>query len=208
MKPRPAQQRTRHRSAPAHTPACSSKKLASTPPELAGAQPAVPAPHAPRPAGQRLGPRLGDHGAPGVPISHRGAPRPPEQGRCALNWARCRGAHRAGPWAAVRAGAGRLQGGAAKWPRHGPQLVATAPSRAGARRLNRARAHIPGTEQNSRGGRPRPAHSAEPPGPLHLYGHFGKLPRTKISVLRVLFNRGHSLVTHTKKKTAFYEVLQ
>jgi hypothetical protein len=116
-KPRPAQQHTPHRSAPAHTPTCRSKTLASTPPELAGAQPAAPAPRPPRPAGQRLGPRLGDRGAPGVPISHRSAPRPPEQGRCALNWARGRGAHRAGPWAAARAGAGRLRGGAAKWRR-------------------------------------------------------------------------------------------
>ena len=46
---------TPHRSAPAHTPTCRSKKLASTPPELAGAQPAAPAPRLPRPAGQRLG---------------------------------------------------------------------------------------------------------------------------------------------------------
>jgi len=34
------------------------------------------------------------------------------------------------------------------------------------------RAHTPGTGHNSRGGRPRPAHAAEPPGPLH-HGHFG-----------------------------------
>jgi hypothetical protein len=61
-------------------------------------------------------PRLGARVAPGVPIWHRGAPRPPEQGRCALHQARCRGAHRAGPWAAARAGAGSLQGGAAKRP--------------------------------------------------------------------------------------------
>jgi hypothetical protein len=54
-------------------------------------------------------PRLGDRGAPEVPISHCAAPRPPEQGRCALHQARGRGAHRAGPWAAARAGAGRLQ---------------------------------------------------------------------------------------------------
>jgi hypothetical protein len=113
---RPAQQHTPHRSAPAHTPTCRTKKLASTPPELAGAQPAAPAPRAPRPAGQRLGPRLGGRGAPGVPISHRGAPRPLEQGRCDLHRARSRDAHRAGSWAAARAGAGRLQGGAAKWP--------------------------------------------------------------------------------------------
>ena len=116
-KTRPAQHRTRHRSAPAHTPTCRSKKLASTPPELAGACAAAPAPRPRRPAGQRLSLRLGVLGAPGVPIWHRGAGRPPEQGRCALHRARGRGAHRAGPWAAARAGAGRLQGGAAKWPR-------------------------------------------------------------------------------------------
>ena len=54
-KTRPAQQHTPHRSAPAHTPTCRSKKLASTPPELAGARPAAPAPRLQRPAGQRLG---------------------------------------------------------------------------------------------------------------------------------------------------------
>ena len=80
------------------------------PPEFTGAQLAAPAPRAPRPAGQRLEPRLGDRGAPGVPISHCGAPRPSEQGRCAIYRAGGRGAHRAGPWAAARAGAGRLQG--------------------------------------------------------------------------------------------------
>jgi hypothetical protein len=42
-----------------------------------------------------------------------------------------------------------------------------------------------GTEHNSRGGRPRLAHAAEPPGPLHLHGHSGKLPRAKISGLSV-----------------------
>jgi hypothetical protein len=55
---RPAQQRTPHRSAPAHTPTCRTKKLASTPPELAGAQPA--APRAPRPAPR--GPTAGTFG--------------------------------------------------------------------------------------------------------------------------------------------------
>ena len=113
-KTRPAQQHTPHRSAPAHTPTCRSKKLTSTPPELAGAQPAAPAPLPRRPAGQRLSLHLGDVGAPGVPISHRWAGLPPEQGRCALHRARGGGAHRAGRWAAAGAGAGRLQGGAAK----------------------------------------------------------------------------------------------
>ena len=59
---------------------------------------------------------------------------------------------------------------------HAPQIFHAAPSRAGARRFNHARAHIPGTGHNSRGGRPRLAHAAEPPGPLHFLGHFGKLP--------------------------------
>jgi hypothetical protein len=77
-----------------------------------------------------------------------------------------------------------LQSGAG----HGPQFVAAAPSRAGARCFNRARAHIPGTGHNSRGGRPRPAHAAEPPGPLHLHRHFGKLPRASISFLSTLLN--------------------
>ena len=45
----------------------------------------------------------------------------------------------------------------------------------------RPRAHIPVTPLNSRGGRQRPAHAAEPPGPLHLPGHFGQLPRARIS---------------------------
>jgi len=65
-----------------------------------------------------------------------------------------------------------LQSGAG----HGPQFVAAAPSRAGARRFNRARAHIPGTEHASRGGRPRAPHAAVPSAALHLRGHFAKLP--------------------------------
>ena len=69
---------------------------------------------------------------------------------------------------------------------HGPQFVAAAPSRAGAQRFNRARAHIPGTEHASRGGRPRAPHAAEPPAALHLHGHFGKLPRARISLLSTL----------------------
>ena len=61
---------TPHRSVPVHTPTCRTKKLASTPPELAGVQ---------RPR-QRITPcvprancwdtRLVDRCAPGVPISH------------------------------------------------------------------------------------------------------------------------------------------
>ena len=68
-----------------------------------------------------------------------------------------------------------LQSGAAQ----GPQFVAADPSLTVYLRFN-----IPGTGHNSRGGRPRPAHAAELPGPLHLHGHFGKLPRARISLLR------------------------
>jgi hypothetical protein len=88
----------------------------------------------PRPrriAGQLLSLHLDDLGAPGVPISHRGAGRPPEQGRCALHRARGGGAHRAGPWAAAGAGAGRLQGVAAK---HGRARCAIFPRLCRARR--------------------------------------------------------------------------
>ena len=95
--------------------------------------------HAPRANGWDLVWAQGDLGALRVPISHRGAPRPPEQGRCALDRDRGRNAHRAGLCAAARGGAGRLRGGAAKWPRersatfgsrsqprHGPALHSTA----------------------------------------------------------------------------------
>jgi len=88
--------------------------LASTAPELAGACAAAPALRPRRPAGQRLSLNLGTSGTPEVPISYRGAGRPPEQGRCALHQARGGGAHRAGPCAAARAGARRLHCGAAK----------------------------------------------------------------------------------------------
>jgi hypothetical protein len=88
-------QHTPHLSEPEHTPTCSSKKLTSRPPELAGDQPAAPAHSDPRPAGQLLGPRVGEHCAPGVPISHICTQRPPEQG-CALLRVRCRGTHRRG----------------------------------------------------------------------------------------------------------------
>jgi hypothetical protein len=90
----------------ADTPTYRTETLASTPPEIALALPAAPAPRPPRPAGQRQGLRLGDLGALRVPISHRSDPWPPEQGRRALHRARGGGAHRAGPCAAARAGAG------------------------------------------------------------------------------------------------------
>jgi hypothetical protein len=59
-------------------------------------------------------PRLGNRVESGVPIWHCVAPRPSEQGRCSLHRASGRGAHPAGPWDAACAGAGHLQGGAAK----------------------------------------------------------------------------------------------
>jgi hypothetical protein len=79
-KTRPAQQRTRHRSAPAHTPTCRTEMLANTPPELAGACAAAPTQRPRRPAGQRLSLHLGDLGSPGVPISHRGGRAAPGAG--------------------------------------------------------------------------------------------------------------------------------
>ena len=113
--PRPrAHMHTHGASERAATHTCPTEMLASMLPELAGACAAAPAPRPRRPAGQRLSLRLGVLGAPGVPIWHRGAGRPPEQGRCALHRARGGGAHRAGRWAAAGAGARRLQGGAAK----------------------------------------------------------------------------------------------
>jgi hypothetical protein len=75
-----------------------------------------------------------------------------------------------------------LQSGAG----HGPPFVAAASSRTGARRFNRARAHVPGTEHASPGGRPRAPHAAVPSAALHLRGHFAQLPRAKISVLGIL----------------------
>ena len=111
-------------------------------------------------------------GTPGVPISYRGAGRPPEQGRCALHQARGGGAHRAGPCAAARAGAGRLQGGAAKRRRARCAIFPRRCRAPGARRFNRARAHIPGTDHTCLGGRPRALHAAVPSAALHLPGHF------------------------------------
>ena len=177
---------TPHRSAPAHTPTCRSKKLASTPPELAGACAAAPALRPRRPAGQRLSLHLGGPGTPGVPISYRGAGRPPEQGRCALHRARGGGAHRAGPCAAARAGARRCRAALQNCAGHGARFFHAAAARAGARRFNRARAHVPGTEHASPGGRPRAPHAAVPSAALHLRGHFAKLPSARISLLSSL----------------------
>jgi len=72
-----------------------------------------------------------------------------------------------------------LQSGAG----HGPQFVAAAASRAGARRFNRAREQIPGTDHASPSGRPRAPHAAVPSAALHLPGHFANCQAPKISVL-------------------------
>jgi hypothetical protein len=68
---------------------------------------------------------------------------------------------------------------------HGLQFVSATPSSTGDR-FKRAWAHIPGIGHNSHSGLPRPAHASAPQAPLHLHGHFGKLPRARISVLRIL----------------------
>ena len=55
-----------------------------------------------------------------------------------------------------------------------------------ARRFNRARAHIPGTDHASPSGRPCAPHAAVPSAALHLPGHFANCQAPKISVLRIL----------------------
>jgi hypothetical protein len=142
---RPAQQRTQHRLAPAHTPTCRTKKLASTPPELAGAQPAAPR------AARR---------APRGPTAGTPSGRPRRRG-CSSRTAARRGPRSRGAVTSIGLAAGTrivqapglppapapgacraaLQSGR----RHGPQFVAAAPGCAGARRFNRARTHVPDT---------------------------------------------------------------
>ena len=185
--PRPrAHMHTHGASERAATHTCPTEMLASTPPELAGACAAAPALRPRRPAGQRLSLHLGGPGTPGVPISYRGAGRPPEQGRCALHRARGGGAHRAGPCAAARAGARRCRAALQSGAGHGARFFHAAAARAGARRFNRARTHISGTEHASLGGRPRAPHAAVPSAALHLPGHFANCQAPKISVLRSL----------------------
>ena len=75
-----------------------------------------------------------------------------------------------------------LQSGAG----HGAQFFHAAAARAGARRFNRARAHVPGKEHASPGGRPRAPHAAVPSAALHLPGHFANCQAPKISVLSTL----------------------
>ena len=119
------------------TTTCLSKKLASTPSELAGAQPGFS--------------QASMHGLSRLAVGHEGRPsaqRPAPRGngwcpsrtalrRClrsrgaALHRARGRGAHRAGPWAAARAGAGRLRARVAKWlPARAPIFGSPAARRA------------------------------------------------------------------------------
>ena len=102
----------------------------------------------------------------------RVAPLPPEQGRCALYRGLAAGAR------IVRApGLPPAPAPCACAPSWKVAAVTSAiflESGSAAQRLGastRARAHIPGTALNSRGGRQRPAHAAEHPGPLHLRLH-------------------------------------
>jgi hypothetical protein len=85
---------------------------------------------------------------------------------------------------------------------HGPQFVAAAPGRAGARRFNRARTHVPDTGHNSRGGRPRPAHAAEPPGPLHLSLAPSSRTAGFTAVYKAVRVEGPNKVLYQKKKLA------
>ncbi len=64
-----------------------------------------------------------------MPISYRGAGRPPEQGRCALHRARGGGAHRAGPCAAARAGARRCRAALQNCAGHGARFFHAAAAR-------------------------------------------------------------------------------
>jgi hypothetical protein len=69
--------------------------------------------HAPRARWRPAGRARAAPAAPRGPTAGTPSGRPRRaEGRCALHRARCRGAHRAGPWAAARAGTGRLQVGA------------------------------------------------------------------------------------------------
>ena len=129
---------TPHRSAPAHTPTYRSKKLASTPPELAGAQQAAPAaPHGPT-AGNPAWATAPRRGCPSRPAARRG-PRSrgavPSIGLAA--GARIVQAPGLPPAPAPGACRAALQSGRG----HDPHFLAAAPSHA--LPFNRARAHIP-----------------------------------------------------------------
>jgi hypothetical protein len=116
-------------------------------------------------------------------LPHRAAPPTLASRRCALHRARGGGAHPAGPCAAARAGARHCKAAKVRrtrceiFPRHCRVRGRTALQPcagtytwhrarqswcacADARRFNRARAHIPGTEHDSPGGRPRAPHAA------------------------------------------------
>jgi len=73
-----------------------------------------------------------------------------------------------------------LQSGAG----HGARFFHAAAARAGARRFNRARTHISGTEHASLGGRPRAPHAAVPSAALHLPGHFANCQAPKFLFYR------------------------
>ena len=99
-------------------------------------------------------PRLGRARTPGVPITHRGAARPPEQGRCAGN--HVHSAYRAGadvPSHITPALSPRALGLQTRCERAG-RFFAAAPGRARPRRFARARAYAPGAGQRRSGGRP------------------------------------------------------
>jgi hypothetical protein len=94
--------------------------------------------HAPRARWRSAGRARAAPAAPRGPTAGTPSGRPRRsEGRCALHrlaeGARI-GAHRAGPWAAARAGPGRLRGGAAKWRRAAlpltPSFLPTAGHRA------------------------------------------------------------------------------
>jgi hypothetical protein len=92
-------------------------------------------------------------------------------------------------WRSAQVGSARL-GGACRaalqnCAGHGARFFHAAAARAGARRFNRARAHIPGTDHASPSGRPRAPHAAVPSAALHLPGHFANCQAPKISVLRI-----------------------
>ena len=141
------------------THTCPTEMLASTPPELTGTCAAAPAPRPRRPAGQRLSLHLGGPGSAGgahLCTAGPGGPRSrgvvPSIGLAA--GARIPQAPALPP--APAPGTARRQNCAG----HGARFFHATAACAGARRFNRARAHIPGTEHDSPGGRPCAPHAA------------------------------------------------
>jgi hypothetical protein len=90
-----------------------------------------------------------------MPISHRGVPRPPEQGRVPSIELAARKRIVQAPALPPAQAAGACAVPPQSGRQHAPQCMAAAPSRAAARRFNRAQAQIPGTGHHTRGGRPR-----------------------------------------------------